>query len=313
MRRKIIRQGHNTFTVSLPIRWCEGHGLKEGQEIDINEKGECLILSKEAYRGTGEITVDITGLDRSTITILIEGLYTYGYNKINVITRDAKVPHYMFETELPVQFVIHHATNLLIGAEIVSSSKNKYEIAVMTEDSRDKFDITLRRIFLLIMGLYETFLEGIKKKDKAAIAALDLEHDNIMKFINYALRLLNKFGHEDADKTTFYFSIIQFLHKAERFPKNFAWYIITNLNIGKKACDLAEEAFQGFKDFYDVFYKYDIKKIGEIHKKRDLYRLKMGREIPKNLTKDEIFLVATVSNVYEVVLDLCELKMAIEH
>jgi len=154
MRRKIIRQGHNTLTVSLPIRWCESHGLKEGEEIDIGEKGECLILSKEAYRGTGEITVDVTGLNRSTIIMLIESLYTYGYDKINIITKDSKAKWHMFDRDFSIQSVIRYAIDMLIGAEVVSSSKNRYEIAVMTEDSREKFDMTLRRVFLLIMILF---------------------------------------------------------------------------------------------------------------------------------------------------------------
>jgi phosphate uptake regulator len=313
MRRKIIRQGHNTFTVSLPKKWCDNHGLKEGDEVDIGEKGDCLLLSKEAYRGSGEITVDITGLDRSTIIILIESLYTYGYDKINVTTKDPKVRYHMLGKDLPIQSVIHYATNLLIGAEIVSSSKNRYEIAVMTEDSRDKFDMTIRRIFLLIMDLYDTFLEGVRKKDKTIIESVDLQHSNIMKFINYALRLLNKFGHGDAEKTTYYFSIVHFLNKAERAPKNLTWYIMTHLNISKKACDMMEEIFSGFKEFYETFYKYDIKKIADIHKKRDLFRIKLHQQEYKTLSNDDVFLLASLSPIYEFILDLCELRMAIEH
>lgn len=313
MRRKIIRQGHNTFTVSLPIRWCEGHGLKEGQEIDINEKGECLILSKEAYRGTGEISVDVSGLDRSTIIMLIESLYTYGYDKIIVTTKDSKAKWHMFDRDFTVSSVIHYTTNMLIGAEIVSSSKNRFEIAVMTEDSREKFDMTLRRVFLLIMELYDAFLEGVRKKDKNLTDAIDLQHANIMKFVNYALRLLNKFGHEDADKTTFYFSIINYLNRAERIPKNITGYVVNHLNNSKKACDIIEEIFGEFGDYYGAFYKYDVKKISAITIKRDALKNKIFHEEYKNLGKDDIFVLSCFSNILDEILGLCELRMAIEH
>ena len=313
MRRKIIRQGHNTYTVSLPKKWCDNHGLKEGHEIDIGEKGECLMLSKEAYRGTGEIAVDITGLDRSTIIILIESLYTYGYDKINITTKDSKVKYYMFDKELSVQSVVRNAIDLLIGAEIVSSSKNKYEIAVMTEDSREKFDMTLRRIFLLIIDLHDSFLEGITKKDKGLTEAVDLQHASIMKFINYALRLLNKFGYEDADKTTFYFSMINYLHRVERIPKNITGYVVENLKLGKKTCDIIEEIFREFKDYYEVFYKYDVKKISAINTKRDLLKVKIFHQEYKNLTKDEIFVLSSFSNILDEIVGLCEMRMAIEH
>ena len=242
MRRKIIKQGHNTLTVSLPRKWCTSHNLKEAEEIDVSEKSNCLILSKEAYKGTGSIVVDITNLDRS-VMLLVEILYTYGYNLITLTTKSPKIKDIIHKKELSPLPYIHKILNRLIGAEIISSSSNKYTIQVITEDSREKFGVVLRRIFRLIIEMFDSFIEGMRKKDKEIVESIELQFINTRKFTNYALRLLNKFGHEEADKTTFYFSIINFLGKISNIIKNSALYTVREgkLNQSKQLCDLVEE------------------------------------------------------------------------
>jgi phosphate uptake regulator len=315
MRRKVIRQGHNTFTVSLPKKWCDSHNLKEGEEIDIGEKGDLLILSKEAYRGTGEIDIDITGLERGAIMLLIESLYTYGYGNIKLTTKDAKIQDYMHKKEIAVSSVIQNAISRLIGAELVNSSKNSFEIEVLIEDSQEKFDVTLRRLFLLIISMFESFIEGIRKKDKSKMEAVETEHINIKKFSNYALRLLNKFGYLDAEKTTFYFAIIKFLGKFDEIIKNFAGYTIIEgkLDLSEKCADMIEEINEAFKKYYGIFYKYDLRKMSELHKERDLFKQKLYSEKYKYLTKEDVFVLAGLTQCYDIILDLIELRMAIEH
>ena len=315
MRRKIIRQGHNTFTISLPKKWCDSHNLKEGEEIEIGEKGEVLVLSKEAYRGDESISLDISGLERGAIILLIESLYTYGYNNLKLATKDVKVHDYMHKKDLPVNSVIQNAINRLIGAELVSSSKNNFEIEVLIQDSQEKFDVTLRRLFLLIMSMFESFIEGIKKKDKSKMEAVEMEHINVKKFSNYALRLLNKFGHQEAEKTTFYFAIIKFLSKFDETIKNFAGYTIREgkLDLSEKCIDMIEEISGAFKKYYSIFYKYDLKKMSELHMDRDLFKQRLYVEKYKSLSKDDIFILAGLTQGYDVILELMELRMAIEH
>jgi phosphate uptake regulator len=312
MRRKVIRQGHNTLTVSLPIKWAKAHNLKEGEEIDLNEKGANLIISKEAYRGGGTINVDITGMHRNSIIMLLESFYNYGYDVINITSKDTKVKWILYDEDWQISKIVNYSANLMVGAELVKSEKGNYIIEVLTEDSKEKFDLTLRRLFRLIIGIQEGYLEGLKKKQKGMLEEKELQHFNIMKFINYALRLLNKFGYEEAHKTTYYFSLITLLSKVERISKNITDYTFKYLKISEKSIGLIKEIFDGFKEYYDVFYKYDLKKISEIIAKRDRFRYKFFNEEYKNLSKDEILLVSYMSHVYEVILDLIEIKMAIE-
>ena len=40
MKRKIIRQGHNTLTITLPSDWAKRFNIEAGKEIDLTERDE---------------------------------------------------------------------------------------------------------------------------------------------------------------------------------------------------------------------------------------------------------------------------------
>ena len=48
MKRKIIKQGHNTLTMTLPSEWVKQLNLKAGDEIDLTEdRGSLCINGKQ--------------------------------------------------------------------------------------------------------------------------------------------------------------------------------------------------------------------------------------------------------------------------
>jgi len=315
MRRRIVKQGHNTLTMSLPRKWCDRNKLEEGEEIDVIEKGEHLLLSKGISKGTGKVTVDISGLDRSTIMMLILSLYQYGYDTIAITTKNTKAKYHLQNKEVSVAATINDTISRLIGAEIINSSKNSFTIEVVTEDSREKFDTILRRIFRLLIEMFDAFIEGIRKRDKEQVESVAFfQQINIRKFTNYALRLLNKFGHKDAEKTTFYFAIVKYLNKISEMIKNFAGFTVVEgtMNLSPKFCDLLEEINKSVKLYYDSFYKYDVKQISQLHTNRDVFKRRIYKTY-KKLSKDDLFILGNMMQIFGILLDLSELRMAIGH
>lgn len=313
MKRKVIEQGYNTLTVSLPKKWCDNHKLKNGDEIDISEKGNCLLVSKESFSGAGNVSVDVSGLDRSTTILLIQSLYTYGYDSIEIKTRDSKAKWHWGNKEISMPSIINYSISRLIGAELVNSSNGVYKIQIIAGELKESFDIVLKRIFLLIVDLFETFIERYRKNDVSIIEQVELKYVQLRRFMNYILRLLNKFGHEDATKTTFYFGIIKSFSRIVESLKNLSGPPEQPLKISKKACDLIQEGKEIFDDYYNLFYKYDISKISEIFEKRDLLKRKVYYNEYKKLSKDDIYLLGSIEQIIDSIIDLSELKMAIEH
>lgn len=47
MKRRIIKQGHNTLTVTLPSAWVKDLNIHAGDEIDLVEEANGLLLTTE--------------------------------------------------------------------------------------------------------------------------------------------------------------------------------------------------------------------------------------------------------------------------
>jgi phosphate uptake regulator len=296
----------------LPKKWCDSYGLKEGEDIDISEKGSCLVLSKEAYKGAGSVTVDVTGLNGSTIILLIYSLYTYGYDEIRVTTRDTKAHFYQRSRDMAIGTVIGFALQKLMGAELVSSTKTSYQIEVLTEDSREKFDSVLRRIFRQIFELFDAYFDHVKREDIGIREAVDTKFTETKRMVNYAMRLLNKFGHEDATKTTTYFAIVDFLGRIAQTIKNNVEYTIRDErpHLSRRCMEFLAQVRESFDLFYNMFYSYDVKKMHELQKNRDVWKNEVA-ETFRRLGNDDVMVLAAFELIYDNLLDLSELRMAI--
>jgi phosphate uptake regulator len=313
MKRKIIKQGNNTLTITLPKKWCENSAIKPGSEIEVTEKEGNLIIGKEVDTSEKKTTKDITGLDRSTILLLIQGLYRYGYDYVEIISKDTTIPHHRTNKKKNLSELIYEVSNRLVGAEVISTSKKRYVIKKLTKETMEDFPTVLRRVFLLLNEMTDSFITIIKENDKDSLKSIEFQHNNIKKFINLCLRLLNKFGYEDSKKTCFYFKIISLVSKIEDIIKNSSRYMLKH-NIylkSKSAIELLKDIKNQIRLYYELFYNYNLKKIAELDKQRDIIREKLFKNT-KKLSKEENLLIGGLSQIIEIILDMTETRMALE-
>ena len=311
MKRKVIKQGNGTLTITLPKGWTKKEDVEGGDEIDIKEMGKYLIVGEHKQHGKEKISIDISGLDRTTIHILIQGIYRFGYDVIEIISKDTSVPHYRTGKKVNLPELIYNTSNRLVGSEVISSSPKRYVIKRLAEESFDDFPTILRRIFLLLNEITDSFMAGAKG-DAESLKTIEVQHNNLKKFINFSLRLLNKFGYEEPKKTSFYFNIISLLSKVEDIIKNNARYLLKhNIKLNSKhGLKLLDEIQKSIRLFYELFYSYDLKKIAELNKARDLFRNDLFQL--KNLSKEECMIIGAMSQIIELILDLSETRVALE-
>ena len=62
MKRKIIKQGHNTLTITLPSEWVKKLNLSAGDEIDLVEDNSSLYINGKQHNGFKTTTIDISAL-----------------------------------------------------------------------------------------------------------------------------------------------------------------------------------------------------------------------------------------------------------
>jgi len=172
MKRKLIKQGLGGLTFYLPKKWADEKGLKGGDEIEIDEFEENLVISsKTQKKGPKVINLNLKNTRESAIRTLIVNAYRAGFDKINLT--------YECKDSIIKNILIKH----IIGFEIMSSSNKKCVIESVTEPSYDNFENLLQKQFYML-------LEIIKNIDNFQIVEEYILR--IQRYDNFLKRCISK-------------------------------------------------------------------------------------------------------------------------
>ncbi|HRZ86030.1 MAG TPA: hypothetical protein P5277_04610 [Candidatus Paceibacterota bacterium] len=307
MKRKIIKQGHNTLTITLPSEWVKKLNLSSGGEIDVCERDNGLFLSTEKNNLHRKKEVDLDDMDIPTVWKYFMACYREGYDEIVVNFKpDKRFDNpYKFITQhhLDSRYIkdknqqtvlefIHGVVNRFIGFEIVDHGKNYVIIKDMGEPSSREFDNALRRIFLLLQEMIEETCNGLREEDPQILAHIPDVDINLDKFHDYCIRILNKIGNKDSRKTHILFTTLYLLELMGDEFKNISTHLIRDFSKSefKNIFEIADSIKEQIDLFYSLFYQYDLKKvmkISEIDQKRYANVTKVFKKTTKE--EDEIF------------------------
>ena len=62
MKRKVIKQGPATLMISLPSKWAKNIGLKQGDEVELIEKGNGLLISSGSVSEGKECLIELKNI-----------------------------------------------------------------------------------------------------------------------------------------------------------------------------------------------------------------------------------------------------------
>jgi phosphate uptake regulator len=304
MKRKVIQQGPSTLMVSIPNKWVKKHNIKKGDEIELNEKGNILELAIESKETDLSINIDITDLDRTSIMHSMRSNYRKGYSLINIYFKNQTTTHFRTGKKVSVISIIHKEASRLIGIEIIKQNENMVTIKDFSTSSIEDFDNSLRRIFLLILDLSKDFIKAIDNFDKILFSSIEEKHDTITKFVSYALRLLNKKGYKDPQKTSILYHIISCLDIITDIFKYAARDALELENkLKKQSKEIIKDIHNSLQWFYELFYKYSNQKALQINKNRDEVKTKIKNSM-KSLPENENLLIANLEHILEIIWDL---------
>jgi phosphate uptake regulator len=281
MKRKIIKQGHNTLTVTIPAIWARRFNIQAGKEVDLIERDNGLFISSERSDDNRQVELNIAGMDIPTIWKHFMGVYREGFNEVKVkFTPGVKIesPYKFFtkhkldlrykkepEKKLPAE-ALQGFVNRFIGFEIVEHGKDYVLVKEMGEPTSKEFDNSLRRIFLLLQQMADECVEAMMANDSKIVEHMHDIDINIDKFQDYCIRILNKVGHKEPRKTSILFATLNLLELIGDEYKNIAGHIINDFSKAKftNILDIAEGLRDEIYAFYELFYKYDLQKIKKI-------------------------------------------------
>jgi len=313
IKRSVIQIANSTQLISLPRKWSLKYNIQKGDELEVEEDGDKIIVGTEKTQESGDIEVDITGLDRDSFMFLIRVLYIRGYNEIKLIFNNPIVDHHRIDKKVKVISEIHSEVNRLTGIEVIQQRENFCILKVLSESSIKDFELILRRIFLLISDASIDLIKGAGKGDKYLVESMEEKHNTVTKFMASALRLLNKVGHPNHKNTFLYYHIIESMDNVNDILKESARYIVNfKIKISKTCENILYRINESLSDYHKLFYKFDYKLVEKLSSERYSI-LDSIQLLSKKLSKDEIMLIMNMERIVEEILGLKVTRIALEY
>ncbi len=237
--------------VSIPIKWAKKYNFKRGDSVEVEEKNNQIIISSEKVKNFNKISLDARELEERPLRWIISSLHRAGYDEIEITYKDNKM----------LNVIDDLVRNLLLGFIISDQNQNKIILKSMSSYIENEFDTSLRRAFLATLSLAEGTLNNLKNKLNDDLSSLEKSNNQLT---NFCERILN-LGIYDYPKTTFLYSICWNLEKIGDEYK----YIFQSKDLKpvNELIDTSERINIIFREYYELFYNFDIRKFNSLYKK----------------------------------------------
>ncbi|MBI4449194.1 phosphate uptake regulator PhoU [Candidatus Woesearchaeota archaeon] len=309
MKRKVIQIANSTQLVSLPRAWAKLHGIKKGDELEIDESGGKLIINGPGQATDQAAEIDATGLDRTSIVLLLRGLYKKGYTQIKIICNNPVLPHYRTGEKRTFLNVVHSEVNRLPGMEVIQQRENYCVIKAISEPTPKDLDTVIRRVLLLINDVSRDLIDAGKKFDKTLLETVEEKHDTITKFTSYCQRLLYKHPPEHQSSLMI---IISLLDKITDNIKNAARLMIKNhKRIRPEALAIMEQVHLSSALYQKLHVKVDYGIINALSQTKEDVIEKLLENLTK-ISREEAVIINTLQASLELYRGMVEVRVAME-
>jgi phosphate uptake regulator len=327
MKRKIIKQGHNTLTLTLPSKWAENFNIKAGDEIELIEQGKDLKISTDKKTdGSQRAVIDITGMTVPMVWRLVSSVYRRGYDEVKITFEDKSFRDVYTaftyntiqtlsndkENELSPLEAIQALVNRFIGFEIIEQKSNYCVIKDLSQTSSKEFDNTLRRIFLLIQTMSDAIVEAAKKGNKEGLKGVHIIDTNLDRFQDFCLRILNKEGYSDFKNTPNMYTLIFILELLGDEYKRVGLHLLHLKKLNKEVIDYIIDTDNLFKKYYHLYYNYSDRAADEIYqidKKRDV----SAKAVLPHLNHEEAEIMHHLKKIGRFIISTTELRIDLNY
>jgi len=263
MKRSIIKQANQAYTLTLPIEWVRKHRLDAGSELDVSIIEKSLLISTSATLQEKKISLTIDNWEARIIRNYILSLYAKGFDELTI------------HSDKDISAELTTAINNLMGFALVSQDKNKYVIKDLNAGTYQHLDEIFKRVFQMVILFFESAIKDVFGAEKETLSSLAARDTEVNKFCLYLQRAINKSSYADVLNSriifTYSFALEKIGDEIERFWR-------TNLKYAPKKSkelkNLAELSKEGLAKSFDVFYQFSPQLMGELYALREKVREK---------------------------------------
>jgi len=267
MKRKVIQLAGKTHVISLPSKWVKQHGIKKGDELEVEQKKKQIIVSTKKQLELDKAKLILDG-PAELIRRKLNTAYKKGYDELEIYFEN---PHIMQTIKQELQ--------TLLGYEIIKQGEKHCIIKNIAGTLEQEFNNILRRIFIMLNEMGKDILDAINKQEFERLKEISTSEQTNDKLTNFCKRILNK---KNDEQTNLQYCIVRELEKIADEHEAICYEITKNQQIDKKTIGLYQKANQLFRQFYEIFYKFQEKKAIQFTKNTHQLQKQIKQQIKKN-------------------------------
>lgn len=180
MRRKIVMNGPSSLTVTLPSQWTKEHNLNKGDEIDIIETDDGLLIrpvgNTPAIKKTALYLDDI---GKEMYTDILLALHNIGYDEIKINCKCEKT----------TKDINSYLNKMQLGFEIMKPKKHGFIIQNISNPSSEQFHNLYRKIFRIAIEYARKVQDILEDRHNLTMSTF-LHEESIRKISNYCRRII---------------------------------------------------------------------------------------------------------------------------
>ena len=159
--RKIYMSGGSTYIMSLPKKWVQRVGLREGDSVVVTEReGALTVEAREREEESREVTVKISQVESGEVLErLLISYYLIGYDTIKILLDDAQ--------HLKYREVARRIPDLLVGVEIVEDTDEALTLEILLNERKMPTLKAMRRIDLIVSSMLAELIRVPEDRDTA--------------------------------------------------------------------------------------------------------------------------------------------------
>jgi phosphate uptake regulator len=259
MKRKVVRHGKNTMTVSLPAKWVRNNKITNGQFLLLKEADNELVVSNsEMPFEKTEIT--LSSSEDWYVSMIIRHLYICGYDEVKIIYNGPNMIN-----------IIRKSLKELTGLEILESNPNYAILRVIASLDNVEYDSLVDRAFWLVLSQFDYFIEDNKKGKPLMYEEIEELFYTVSKLVNLCRRTINKNNIYDPIISKYAYSFVTSLRYISSFILFCYQYCKKNnkMDLTPKELDLLIKTKEYFYQLLLAYKNLDIKKTKEFFEDRD--------------------------------------------
>ena len=265
MKRKIIKQANQAYTITLPVEWVRDNNLdKKNSEIELVIQDKSLVVTN-----TGSISLkkakliieDVQHIEQRGLWNKFNALYAQGIDEIEI------------ESKQEISSIIVKSIDQNLGYALVSHNRDIYVVKDLGGGNYSNIDEIFKRVFQMVLMFYDSAIKDIFGAEKETTESLDNRDKEINKFCLYLQRAINKMSYSDPVKGRVLFTYSFALEKiGDEILRLWRTNIEHKVKKTPKIREIVDLSRKGLDLVFDFYYAFNPELAQEIHSLKEKAR-----------------------------------------